>query len=899
MGLFCTCRTHLYGTILFFISFWLMGCTLSASLTSEGVFSSPQDIQIVEQAGTQSFSKLDSFKKFKLISQKPIEASTLDASDLIQSGTAKGLVIVVEPSDSPLEYDVFVSVSSQEGTVVLELQEGAVDFQDGTQNTAAQSEVSVSTFASKQSRLALGEEYLCYVDKDKKIRCQGSYYGGQTGIGDSSYGEMYTGQLVNTSLITGSGNFVKASGASYSSCALSQEGLLYCWGDNYADELGVGTGTIEVLQPTPALMTNVTGEAKFVDFAMGYESVCAISAAGDLYCSGAVSPAFLGLLTKVDLAGLGASLGKVVQVAVGEGFVCGLSEYGKVFCWGKNDLGQLGNGTLVDSALPVSPDYSGLSGVPKFIHLASGGSHVCAVAVEGQMYCWGANAHGQLGDGTKTDRSTPVLVANGALPVNEKFQAVTASHEGSCGTSAQGQIYCFGENWHFLSGNGSSAEILTPTLVDNSNLPGGVNFREVFMHEGRTCASSSENKLYCWGSPYNEASFRDHEAFAPVEISTEVLPSGQYWADVSSAELELGLLLRSSDGTAYVWGRGRPGTTDTDFVPKPLDTSTMSGSTKFKKLAMGNWAICGISNDDILHCMGNGTSVGQGGTATSQATLDPVDTTGMTGATTFADVDMGKYTACGVATDGVGYCWGGAGFSPSLYNSILGNGSSTIRYRPHPVNVTAIPGSKLFTKIVAGEYHACGLMTDQKVYCWGNSVYSRSGHSSAFSVYTPQALDTSGMTGSTLFADIHGDDESFCGISTDGITYCWGDSSGGQLGNNSLVTSNTPVPVSVAGLASAPAPLMVKSFARFSCGILDSAINIYCWGESVPAGLSPATSAVPVLINKGSMAGTPVSITGGKNLYVKTSANKIYCIGRDCNQGVERIIPTRQYFENY
>lgn len=896
MGTFWTYLAHI---LLLLISYSQLGCMLSASLLKEGIFSSTQDIRIVEQVNALSASPLDSLKKYKLISQQPLKPESVRAEDFVHSGSALGVVVVVEPTDLPFEFDIYVSVSSQEGTVVLELPDGAVEFQDGTTNIGTRSDESVSTFAAKQSRVAVGEEHLCYVDQAKAIRCQGYYYGGQTGIGDSSSGSYYTGRTVDTSLITGSGEFVKASGASYSSCALSKEGQLYCWGDNYEDELGIGPGIIEVLLPTPALMTNVTGEGRFIDFALAHESLCAISIAGDLYCAGKVSSATTGLLTKIDWTSLAQSAARIVQVSVGYDFACGLTEHGRIFCWGVNDQGQLGDGTFVDSAGAVLPDWSAFPSEPKFIHLASGEKHTCGVTVEGLVYCWGSNSYGQLGDGTDDNRATPVLVVNSMLSGSEKFQAVTASYEGTCATSSAGKIYCFGSNWHYLSGNGSSEVIFVPTLVDSSMLPSGQRYREVYMHEGRTCGGSTGDELYCWGSPYNEAFFRDTEAFVPVEVDTSVLPPGQYWSAVTQYSGGRGLVLRSSDGTAYALGSGSPGTENGDLAPRLLDTSTMSGSTKFKMLTLNRGAICGINNDDILHCMGWGAVVGQGGAIVEQTTLKAVDTSSMTGATTFADVEMGEMVACGVATDGIGYCWGGSSFSGGLNNPVMGNGSAMIRYKPHPITVTGIAGAKTFKKISVGLYHACGLMTDGEVYCWGNSVYSRLGHSSMFSVYTPAALDKSGMVGSTLFKDIHGDDETFCGITTDDITHCWGEGYYGNLGNNTAVVSNSPVPVSVGGLLAPAAPLMVKSFERFACGILDSAINIYCWGRDIPAGLSDSVNPLPVAVLKTGMLGTPVSISGGDNLYVTTSANKIYCIGRDCNLEMDRTTPRKQFFENY
>ncbi|MDG0817498.1 hypothetical protein NWE73_14045 [Bdellovibrio sp. PAP01] len=869
-------------------------------MVSQKSLSSNQQILIVEDASALS-SKFDSLKKYKLISNLSIKADSLSSSDFIQKGTSQGLIVIVQPTASDREFDLYVSVSAAAGTVEFELPEGSVEFQDGSVNTLTTSPALTNTLAMNHSRLALGEEYVCYSDVNKKVRCLGSYYGGQTGKGDSSEGEQYRGFEVNTSLISGSGDFYKVSGASYSSCGLSSEGTLYCWGDNYSNELGVGTGDMEVLRPTPVAMTNVAGEKRFIDFDMDFESLCAVSAVGDLFCSGVIDATSSLVPVKVDLSGLSGTAGKVAQVSVGREFACGVTSDGRLFCFGKNDQGQLGNGSMLDSVTPVYVDVSGVAGIQKFVQVSLGMNHACAVTVESVMYCWGDNSTGQLGNGTQVDSAIPIAVNTAALVASEKFVMTSVGHNGSCGISNLGKIYCFGDNWHYLTGNGSASDAWSPVAVDSSALSGGAYFTGVALHEGRTCATSSDGGLYCWGDPYADSSFKDNPAYQPQEISTSALPMGQYWDQVitSDASYKKGVALISSDGTGYVWGASVPGINADVASVTPIDVSTMSGSTKFKKIALGFYTMCGISFDDKLHCAGSGAAVGQGGTVTSVSTLTPVDTSSMTGATTFSDVDIAQYVACGVATDGVGYCWGGSGASDILYNPGLGNGSSATKYKPYPISVGAIPGSKLFSKIVVTSFHVCGLMTDQKVYCWGNSNYNRTGNSSGTSVYTPQALNTSGMTGSQLFSDIHGTTETFCGVSADNIVYCWGDSRQGQLGNNSFATSTTPVAVSMGGLAAAAAPLSVKGGPGSSCGILDAAFNIYCWGAPGNSVLTENNSATPVLVDRTGMNGSPVRITSGGNLFVTTSTNKIYCIGWDCNLGLYRTKPTKQYYESF
>src|SRR6185436_18617230 len=96
---------------------------------------------------------------------------------------------------------------------------------------------------------------------------------------------------------------------------------------------------------------------------------------------------------------------KVAQVAAGAFFTCARTVGGAVLCWGANENGQLGNGTTNFSDASDSPSpvpTVGLSSGVKAI--AAGFSHACALNASNAVVCWGANASGQLGDGTASDR---------------------------------------------------------------------------------------------------------------------------------------------------------------------------------------------------------------------------------------------------------------------------------------------------------------------------------------------------------------------------------------------------------------------------------------------------------------------------------------------------------------
>ena len=138
---------------------------------------------------------------------------------------------------------------------------------------------------------------------------------------------------------------------------------------------------------------------------------------------------------------------------------CGLTAAGAAYCWGSNLFGQVGDRTKTTRSTPAL--VAAPAGV-SFAAVSAGGGHTCGITAAGAAYCWGRNSSGDLGDGTTTDRLSPALVA---APAGVSFTAVSAGGDHTCGVTAAGAVYCWGSNSRGQLGDGTTTERLTPVRV--------------------------------------------------------------------------------------------------------------------------------------------------------------------------------------------------------------------------------------------------------------------------------------------------------------------------------------------------------------------------------------------------------------------------------------------------
>ena len=204
-------------------------------------------------------------------------------------------------------------------------------------------------------------------------------------------------------------------------CALIKGGSVSCWGENYAGESGHGAvpGDTEDAMVPPG---RVPGIATATAVSAGDGITCVLLADRSVRCWGDNSYGTLGTgrsngprdASESPVAVKGIS--NASAIIVGGSHACAIVSGGHVWCWGDNGNGQLGDGRSSHrhSVTPGAPDFSPVpvevQGVTHAVAIAAGSWHTCALLRSRTVECWGSDAYGQLGDGRRTDSSTPVKV---------------------------------------------------------------------------------------------------------------------------------------------------------------------------------------------------------------------------------------------------------------------------------------------------------------------------------------------------------------------------------------------------------------------------------------------------------------------------------------------------------
>jgi alpha-tubulin suppressor-like RCC1 family protein len=338
------------------------------------------------------------------------------------------------------------------------------------------------------TQVAAGEGHSLAVTSTGQLYAFGENRYGQLGNASNEETTNPNPTPAHVTLPGATGPVTEVAAGGFHSLAVTSTGQLYAFGENRYGQLGNATNEETTNpNPTPALVTlpGATGPVTQVA-AGGYHSL-AVTSTGQLYAFGYNFFGQLGNASNEEttepnptpaLISLPGATGPVTQVAAGAYHSLAVTSTGQLYAFGDNNFGQLGNATHEKTGQPnPTPVLVSLPGATGPVtQVAAGRGHTLALTSTGQLYAFGENRYGQLGNATneKTEEPNPTPALASLPDAAGRAVQVAAGYEHSLALTSTGQLYAFGENRYGQLGNATNNKSQepngTPTLV---SLPGG------------------------------------------------------------------------------------------------------------------------------------------------------------------------------------------------------------------------------------------------------------------------------------------------------------------------------------------------------------------------------------------------------------------------------------------
>jgi alpha-tubulin suppressor-like RCC1 family protein len=374
----------------------------------------------------------------------------------------------------------------------------------------------------------------------------------------------------------------------------------------------------------------------------------------------------------------------VSAIAAGFAHTCAIVGFDhEVYCWGSNSNGQLGDGGVMQNSKPIK--VAGISSAVSIdVPVESFAEHSCAVLSDGTVHCWGWNGDGQLGDGTTSQSLTPVRVQGISAATS-----VAVGNNHGCAIEGEGAVRCWGSNSSGELGDGTTAR--RNSAVEVSGISDAV---QIAAGAGHTCAILENQTVTCWGSNWGFQLGLTNSNNQPtpqvVPGLTDIVAVSAGWAHTCALD---------SDGLIWCWGIG--------YAASPVHVETSSNANS---ISSGIYHSCAALSTGSVQCWG-GNDDGQLGNGSTVSSDRAVSVLGISDA---ISVSAGGYHTCAINSSGATVCWG--------LNSTGQLGDGTTLNQPTPSSVQLASQQLRLNSDLVGK-HILARVTAVSPCCIGGSIY--------------------------------------------------------------------------------------------------------------------------------------------------------------------------------
>lgn len=333
-----------------------------------------------------------------------------------------------------------------------------------------------------------------------------------------------------------------------------------------------------------------------------------------------------------------------------------------------------------------------------------------------QLWLWGNNNYGQLGDNTEDDKSSPIQTITGG----SNWVSVAGGYDMTLALKSDGTIWSWGyDNHGDLGQNTDGVNLSSPTQIGTDTDWTFISASNWYW--GACAGIKTDGSMWLWG--YNNNGNIGDDSTDDKSSPVQTVTGGNDWAYVSCSAYHTGAI--KTDGTLWMFGnnsRGELGDDSTDDKSSPVQTIT--GGTNWVQVSCSRYNTAAIKSDGTLWMWGR-NSEGQLGTGDTVEVSSPVQT--ITGGTNWAQVSVGRYFTGAIKTDGTLWMWG--------QNNSGALGTSDTQDYSSPVQT--ICGGNNWAQVSCSYYFTAAIKTDGSLWVWGANGDGQAGNESTVNISSP------------------------------------------------------------------------------------------------------------------------------------------------------------------